>query len=44
MDLKDYVLSTVDAQSKEIMNKMYAKSSELIEKFILGELCQDTTI
>ena len=44
MDLKDYVLSTVDQASKEILNEAYQKSSELIEKFILGELCQDTTI
>ncbi len=44
MDLKDYVLSSMDAQSKETMQQTYAKSSELIEKFILGELCQDTTI
>ena len=44
MDLKDYVLSTVDAQSKEIMQETYSKASDLIEKFILGELCQDTTI
>ena len=44
MDLKDYVLSTIDQSSKEIMNDCYEKSSVLIEKFILGELCQDTTI
>ena len=44
MDLKDYVLSTLDPSSKEIMQDAYLKSSELIEKFILGELCQDTTI
>jgi len=44
LDLKDYVLSTVDLSSKEIMNEMYDKASDLIEKFILGELCQDTTI
>ena len=44
MDLKDYVLSTVDQASKEIMNEVYEKSSELIEKFLSGELCQDTTI
>jgi PTH1 family peptidyl-tRNA hydrolase len=44
LDLKDYVLSTVDQSSKEILNESYLKASELIEKFILGELCQDTTI
>lgn len=44
IDLKDYVLSTVDQTSKEIMKECYEKSSVLIEKFILGELCQDTTI
>ena len=44
IDLKDYVLSTVDSASKEVMNEMYTKASDLIEKFILGELCQDTTI
>ena len=44
MDLKDYVLSTLDTQSKEIMQETYSKASDLIEKFILGELCQDTTI
>ena len=44
MDLKDYVLSTIDPVSKEILQESYSKSSELIEKFILGELCQDTTI
>ena len=44
MDLKDYVLSTVDQASKEIMQETYLKANELIEKFIAGELCQDTTI
>ena len=44
MDLKDYVLSNVDEVSKPIMNETYSKSADLIEKFILGELCQDTTI
>ena len=44
MDLKDYVLSNVDQQSKPIMQEAYQKSNDLIEKFIAGELCQDTTI
>ena len=44
MDLKDYVLSTIDNASKEIMNASYANASDLISKFISGELCQDTTI
>lgn len=44
MDLKDYVLSTIDPQSKEILLKSYSNACELIEKFIKGELCQDTTI
>lgn len=44
MDLADYVLSNVDQASKPIMQEAYAKASDLIEKFIAGELCQDTTI
>lgn len=44
MDLKDYVLSTIDPVSKEILLKSYSSACELIEKFISGELCQDTTI
>jgi len=44
MDLKDYVLSNVDQASKPIMQESYVKVSDLIEKFIAGELCQDTTI
>ena len=44
MDLKDYVLSNVDQASKPIMNEAYVKANDLIEKFIAGELCQDTTI
>ena len=44
MDLKDYVLSNVDQASKPIMQEAYIKSNDLIEKFIAGELCQDTTI
>ncbi len=44
MDLKDYVLSHIDQASKEIMNSSYEKACELIEQFIAGELCQDTTI
>ena len=44
MDLKDYVLSTIDQASKEIMNTSYENACDLIEKFLSGELCQDTTI
>ena len=44
MDLKDYVLSNVDQASKPIMQESYVKANELIQKFIAGELCQDTTI
>ena len=44
MDLKDYVLSTIDSASMEIINTSYANACELISKFISGELCQDTTI
>ncbi len=44
MDLKDYVLSTIDPQSKEVLSQSYNSACELIEKFIKGELCQDTTI
>lgn len=44
MDLKDYVLSTVDQTSQPIMQESYAKAADLIEKFIAGELCQDTTV
>jgi len=44
MDLADYVLSTVDQTSKQIMQESYVKANDLIEKFIAGELCQDTTI
>ena len=44
MNLKDYVLSTIDPESKEILLKSYSNACELIEKFISGDLCQDTTI
>ena len=44
MNLADYVLSTVDQASKPIMQESYIKASDLIEKFIAGELCQDTTV
>ena len=44
MDLKDYVLSNVDELSKPIMKETYEKASVLIEQFLSGELCQDTTI
>ena len=44
MDLKDYVLSSIDQASKETLNVAYNNACELIEKFIAGDLCQDTTI
>jgi len=44
MNLADYVLSHIDEKSKPIMADSYSKACELIEKFIAGELCQDTTI
>lgn len=44
LDLKDYVLSTIDPESKEILKTSYANACSLIEKFIGGELCQDITI
>ena len=44
MNLADYVLSVVDQASQPIMKESYEKANELIEKFINGELCQDTTI
>ena len=44
MDLKDYVLSTIDPVSKETLSISYNNACELIDKFISGDLCQDTTI
>lgn len=44
LDLKDYVLSYIDPESKEILNSSYAKASKIIEQFISGEICQDTTV
>lgn len=44
IDLKDYVLSNIDQESKIIIAESYEKASDLIQKFIDGELCQDTTI
>ncbi len=44
MDLKDYVLSSIDPQSKEILSSSYLTASKLIDDFIAGNLCQDTTI
>lgn len=44
MDLADYVLSYIDPQSKQILTVSYKNACELINKFILGELCQDVTI
>ncbi len=43
MGLADYVLSTVDQSSQQILKEAYAKTSDLIEQFIAGDLCQDTT-
>ncbi|MBE5740990.1 MAG: aminoacyl-tRNA hydrolase [Clostridiales bacterium] len=42
--LRDYVLSTLDPTSKATMQEAYEKASVLIEQFIAGDLCQDTTI
>ena len=44
LDLKDYVLSNIDEQSKNTLFVSYENACDLIEKFISGELCQDTTI
>ena len=44
MDLKDYVLSRIDEQSKLVLKPAYENAIDLIKKFINGELCQDTTI
>ncbi len=44
MGLADYVLSTIDEQSRDILNNSYSSACDLIQKFIDGELCQDTTI
>lgn len=43
MKLADYVLSTIDQQSKIILNEVYEKAIELIQQFIEGSLCQNTT-
>ncbi len=44
MALADYVLSTIDEKSKELLSPAYSNACSLIQKFIDGELCQDTTI
>ncbi len=44
MDLADYVLSTIDQASRIILNDSYDKAVDLIQKFIDGELCEDTTV
>ena len=44
MDLADYVLSTIDNASKDILDSAHLKAVDLIEKFIDGELCEDTTV
>lgn len=44
MGLADYVLSHIDENSKLIMQQSYENACQLIEQFISGELCQDTTI
>lgn len=44
LDLRDYVLSTIDPQSKEILKTSQEKACKLIEQFISGELCQDITV
>ncbi len=44
LDLKDYVLSNIDENSKEILSLSTQNACKLINQFILGELCQDTTV
>lgn len=44
MNLADYVLSTIDEKSKLTLEVSKTNACELIQKFIDGELCQDTTI
>ena len=44
MSLADYVLSSIDSKSKELLSASYVTATDLIEKFINGELCQDLTI
>lgn len=44
MDLADYVLSTIDMSSRPVLNEAYNKATVLIQKFIDGELCEDTTV
>lgn len=44
MSLTDYVLSSIDSKSKELLSASYVTATDLIEKFINGELCQDLTI
>ena len=44
MNLADYVLSNIDENSKQILNESYLKVCNLIQSFIDGDLCQDTTI
>lgn len=44
MNLADYVLSNIDENSKQILSQAYQKVCDLIQSFINGELCQDTTI
>lgn len=44
MNLADYVLSTIDEQSKQILDVSYTKACDLIQSFINGDLCQDLTM
>lgn len=43
MGLADYVLSTIDERSREVLGDSYKTACEAIQKFIDGELCQDMT-
>ncbi len=44
VDLKDYVLSTIDEQSAQILATSKENACKLIFDFIKGDLCQDVTI
>lgn len=44
MNLADYVLSTIDENTNEILETSYQNACQLITAFLNGELCQDTTI
>lgn len=44
MGLADYVLSTIDTASQEILNESYLKACDLLEKFVKDELKEDVTV